>query len=373
MSWVAQNVTIFHSYLYPELLLSLENLVPGNGTAGLWHWQVFQKPGFLRHSSFLPLGFCSFYFILTGRELRQHGQKVPLVLFSFLRGLLQTSEEPYFVVLDCFKANFTCLQSQYCTKKSTAAPLYMVVPTCQQCPVEGESESPLPTACCVSSWKGEALIWVPAGLSYRWWSDFFDRAAATREIGRAFVWFWTLGFLCVLPLFSVACCLGGVFVIMEVWFLCCFGVFFLSFCSPCPHAVERGKGLPQSLSLYMQSFMEGAISGRWFSLKFLFVLVPRESVRFRNIVMSDYYCYFSCLLLFHIFGKLFFIYIYLCSSLLIGGKGLTKNKWKVTCLKVSTPLAWLKPRQFGSSQISAQYKKEHQWNGTTSVESHQES
>lgn len=61
------------------------------------------------------------------------------------------------------------------------------------------------------------------------WRAVFDRAAATREIGKAYVWFWILGFLFVLPLLCVACCLGGVLVIMEVWYLCYFVGFFSLF------------------------------------------------------------------------------------------------------------------------------------------------
>lgn len=225
--------------------------------------------------SLLPLGFGSFCFGVTGRQLRQCGCKVPLVFFHFL-----SWESSFRFSRSCILWSWTASEqispvySQNITPRKAQQPhsTWLLQPTSSaQQKWEGtEPESPSQADCCFSSWTGEVPLWVPGGLSSSsYWSAFFNRAATSREIGRAFAWFWTLGFLYVLPLFSATCCLGGVFVIIEVWYLCCFGVFFLSLCSLSQHAVERGGGLPPSLSFHMQSFMECSILGKGFSLPLL--------------------------------------------------------------------------------------------------------
>lgn len=76
------------------------------------------------------------------------------------------------------------------------------------------------------------------------------------------------------------------------------------------------------------------------------------------------FCYFTFLV-----NCYFFIYIYTCWSLLIGGRGLAKNKWKV--LKCLPPELDLNKDSLAVLKYQARYREGCQWNGTTSVVVHQ--
>lgn len=95
-----------------------------------------------------------------------------------------------------------------------------------------------------------------------------------------------------------------------------------------------------------------------FSTILSFSLFPGTLGDFSNhFVTSDYYCCFSCLMLFwdFFFSKLlfFFPYISLYSCLLSGGKGLDKAKWEVAHFGVPTSLTCLKPSQHGKAESQA--------------------